>query len=72
MLVEGFDAYCCEGLGWRRGRSDQNQGMTILDTLILTKNRFPADEKINNVSLSLLYPTSVQGFIRKALFVYFI
>lgn len=43
---------------------DQNQGMVVLDTLILAK-RFPADEKINTTSLLLLYPTSVQGFIKK-------
>ena len=42
---------------------DQIQGMVVLDTLILAK-RFPADEKINTTSLLLLYPTSVQGFIK--------
>lgn len=43
---------------------DQNHGMVALDTLILAK-RFPADEKINTTSLLLLYPISVQGFIKK-------
>lgn len=33
LQVEGFDAYYYEGLDWRKGKNDQNQGMTILDTL---------------------------------------
>lgn len=44
MQVEDFDACCCEGLDWRKGKNDQNQGMTVLDILILIKS-FPADKK---------------------------
>lgn len=73
MQVEDFDACCCEGLDWRKGKNDQNQGMTVLDILILIKS-FPADKKkwFNTVSLSLLCSTSVQESVRKALFIYFI
>lgn len=51
MQVEDFDACCCEGLDWRKGKNDQNQGMTILDILILTKS-FPANKKKNGSTLS--------------------